>query len=287
MSENDSANNAKKPRATYSPLILLAVGIGAYAYYNIKPQGPETIPDLQLSQIAQAQAPAGADETTDSQPETGDHDEAAGQAEMAATAEEQTADATATNSDPEPAPAISLESMIKPRTLGSDDAPVKIVEHASFTCPHCADFHKGSFKNLVNDYVNTGKAQIKFVDFPLNRPAADASVISRCIPEKNYFNFVRLLFETQQDWTSSSDYKKALKQHAMIAGLSSEAFEGCIANEELQKGLLDQARQASEALKINSVPTLVVNGTEVISGNVPYEDMKKVIDAQLALSGGE
>ncbi len=300
MSGNDSANNEKKPRATYSPLILLAIGIGAYAYYNFKEKTPETIPDMQLTQTASAdtaqeQIEEGLEEGSAEPPaeesaEPATEDSAAATEEPKTEQEAKPADETAPAADvteSAKAEAPSLESMIAPRSLGSPDAPVKIVEHASFTCPHCAQFHSGSFKKLIADYVDTGKVQLIFVDYPFNRPAVDATVVARCIPEKNYFNFVRLLFETQSDWTSAQDYRKALKQHAMIAGLSSEAFDTCIDNEKLQEGILGKTQEYVQGKAINSVPTLVLNNEKIISGNVPYEEIKAAIDAELALSGKE
>lgn len=295
MSEQDEKETKKKPRATYSPLILLALGIGAYAYYNTKHNGPETIPDLRLTpSSAQAQTlePAASGDVAEADAEkTAEPQQDAAQDAQAP--EEQSPEATETAQDEEPAAeakdsAATLESMIKPRTLGSPDAPLKIVEHASFTCPHCAHFHADSFKKLVADYVDTGKVQMIFVDFPFNRPAVDATMISRCVPERNYFNFVRLLFETQKDWTAAEDYRKLLKQHAMIAGLSAESFDACINNEALQKGILEYVQASVKDKNITSVPTLVLNDKEIISGNIPYEEMKKVIDAALeAASGGK
>ena len=46
-------------------------------------------------------------------------------------------------------------------TLGNPDATVTVVEYASFTCPHCATFHSGPFKELQEEYIDTGK--IKFI----------------------------------------------------------------------------------------------------------------------------
>lgn len=314
MSDADPADNEKKPRATYSPLILLAIGIAVYMFYNMKQQAPETIPDMNLTKSASSHSvePAAAvqteeklDETSppavtqpvseepkkaenneeekiealadDTQSDNGDGDLAG----------EEPAKEEKTSSEASPEGNETLAAMIRPRTLGSDDAPVKIVEHASFTCPHCAEFHKTTFKDLIKDYVDTGKVQIIFVDFPLNRESMDASMVSRCVPEKSYFNFVRLLFETQREWLGSSDYRKALKQDAMIAGLSAEAFDSCISNEDLQTGIADRAKQAYEENKIDGVPTLVVNNRQAIPGNWPYEKIRETIDSELAVVGGE
>ena len=73
----------------------------------------------------------------------------------------------------------------------------------------------------------------------------------------------------------------------MIAGLSAEAFDSCISNEDLQTGIADRAKQAYEENKIDGVPTLVVNNRQAIPGNWPYEKIRETIDSELAVVGGE
>ena len=48
-------------------------------------------------------------------------------------------------------------SLIQDMTAGNPDAPVTVIEYASFTCPHCAAFHAGPYKQLKSDYIDTGK----------------------------------------------------------------------------------------------------------------------------------
>jgi len=53
-------------------------------------------------------------------------------------------------------------------SIGNPDAPVTILEFSSLSCPHCASFHKGALADIKKDYVDTGKVQFVFRDFPLN-----------------------------------------------------------------------------------------------------------------------
>ena len=63
---------------------------------------------------------------------------------------------------------------------GNPDAPVTIVEYASLTCPHCANFHTEMMPLLKERLLDTGKAKLIFKDFPLDQLALRAAVMVRC-----------------------------------------------------------------------------------------------------------
>src|SRR5262249_59212665 len=60
--------------------------------------------------------------------------------------------------------------------LGSNDAPVTIVEYASMTCSHCAAFYGSTFPELKKKYIDTGKVKFILREFPLD-PLGSAGVI--------------------------------------------------------------------------------------------------------------
>ena len=59
--------------------------------------------------------------------------------------------------------------------IGSDDAPVKIKVFSSLTCPHCASFHINVVSKIKKKYIETGKVQLIYIDFPLDESAFNAS----------------------------------------------------------------------------------------------------------------
>ena len=73
--------------------------------------------------------------------------------------------------------------------LGSDEALVKIKVYSSLTCPHCASFHIKVVPEIKKEYVESGKVQIIFIDFPLDQAAFNASKLLHCLNQKktNYF----------------------------------------------------------------------------------------------------
>jgi protein-disulfide isomerase len=183
---------------------------------------------------------------------------------------------------------VDVEKAKVERILGNSSAPIKITEHASFTCPHCAHFHKGPLSEFIKNYVDTGKAYIVFSDFPLNAPALHATMIGRCIPEERYFNYVHDLFTDQEKWASDPSYLTYLKGKAVEYGLAEDKFEPCMKSEPLQAALLERMKAVQKQWEISSTPSFVVNNQEVISGALSYEEFaKKVEDAVAKINNPE
>lgn len=246
MADNNTNPSGKKPPIAMfigiAVAILLAIGVIQYV-------GSDK--EAALTVEGTAEQPA---ETTETPTET-------------ATAETVTIDVNAALSD---------------RILGNASAPVKISEHASFTCGHCGDFHKNTFAQLKKEYIDTGKAYLVFSDFPLNAPAVQASMVARCLPQDKYFDFVSLLFEKQQDWAYNPNYLDYLKEEAGKAGLDEAHFQACIQNTELQEGIVNRMKGVQAQWNINSTPSFVINNRNTVSGAIPFEEFKKLIDAELA-----
>lgn len=177
---------------------------------------------------------------------------------------------------------VNLEKAKTERVLGDKSAPIKITEHASLTCSHCANFHKNTLPELIKNYVDTGKAYIVFSDFPLNAPALHGSMISRCLPEDQYFEFVKTLFETQEGWAFDVGYMDILKTKAAAFGMSGEQFNACLQSKELEAALLDRIKAVQAQWEVKSTPSFVINNQIVISGAASYAEFEKSLQEALA-----
>ena len=103
---------------------------------------------------------------------------------------------------PTDVPAASVTSAeidttgIKEMFLGNPDAPLTFIEYASFTCPHCAAFHMGPFKQLKADFIDTGL--IKFVNREVffDRFGLWAAIVARCGDgdAQRYFGIADMLY---------------------------------------------------------------------------------------------
>ncbi len=161
--------------------------------------------------------------------------------------------------------------------LGAPEAPVTMIEYSSLTCPHCARFHNDICPALRERYIDTGKVQIIFRDFPLNEPALDATVIAHCGGPDRYVSFVDVLFKTQANWSQSEDYLSALKQLAKLGGLSDEKVDACLQDQALIDSILQVRQSAAQEHQVRSTPTFVIND-KVYPGNRSIDDFAAIID---------
>ncbi|MGR7996557.1 DsbA family protein [Xanthobacter sp. ZOL 2024] len=172
-------------------------------------------------------------------------------------------------------------SPLPAKVLGSDTAPVTVVEYASMTCSHCADFHTKTFPELKAKYVDTGKVRFVFREFPFDPVATAAFMLARCMPDDKYFPMVSSLFETQRSWAYSKDPAAGLLAVARQAGMSQADFEKCLSDQELAKKVQESARYANAELGVKATPTFFVNGKEM-SGAMSIAEWDKQLEPLLA-----
>jgi protein-disulfide isomerase len=168
-------------------------------------------------------------------------------------------------------------------SLGSPDAKVKIVEYASFTCPHCANFHATTFKDLKKDYIDTGKVHFTLREVYFDRYGLWAALIARCGGEMKYFGIHDMLFDKQQEWAASEDPMQVvenLKTIGRSAGLEDAAMDACLNDTANAEALIKQFQTNFEADGVEGTPTLFINGAK--HGNMNYDDLKAIIEAELA-----
>jgi protein-disulfide isomerase len=145
--------------------------------------------------------------------------------------------------------------------VGSADAPTTIVEYASMTCPHCAQFQTEVFPELKTKYIDTGKVKYMLREFPLDNLAAAAFMLARCAGEDRYYPMVDAMFATQETWAvPGADGKEQLLKIARQAGMSKEQFDKCLGDEALFKKIVDTRTKGHDKFQVDSTPTFFVNG---------------------------
>ncbi len=146
--------------------------------------------------------------------------------------------------------------------LGSDKAPVTVIEYGSVGCPHCADWRHDVFPGLKTKYIDTGKVRFVLREMITGDPtiATAGFMVARCAGPAKYFQVVDEVYQRQpQMWGKASNAGAVLGQIAKDAGLSEEAYEACIDD---QKGLdaLNARVAQHDKDKVDSTPTFFVNG---------------------------
>lgn len=162
-------------------------------------------------------------------------------------------------------------------SLGDPNAKVTLIEYASASCPHCANFSKDTFPILRKEYIDTNKIHFIYREFPLNDPALAASMIIRSLPKENYFPVTDLVFKTQDKWIPNP--LEGLKDIAKQAGLSEDQFNKILKDNDLARKIV-AVRDQGEKLGVNGTPTFFLNG-EVLNGEQKIEDLRAKIDPLL------
>ena len=164
--------------------------------------------------------------------------------------------------------------------LGSNKAPVKIKIFSSLTCPHCADFHINVVSEIKKKYIETGKVQLIFIDFPLDQIAFNASKLLHCLDKKKQMIFLDTIYETQNKWMSGSNIKdinKNLKKIVMNFGINSAQFDKCLVDETISDKILNGRIDANHKYSIDSTPTIIIN-EEKLEGSASFKNIKKKIE---------
>ena len=174
---------------------------------------------------------------------------------------------------------VSVEDLMKPGPLsdlviGNTEAPITVVEYASMTCGHCANFHTKVFPAIKEKYVDTGKVRFIMREFPLDNLAAAASMLARCAGEGKTFPLISVLFAKQDEWAFvKGDPRPELLKFAKQAGFTQESFEKCLTDQKLLDDISAVRTRASDVFGVNSTPTFFVNGKKL--NGVGLEDFEK------------
>lgn len=159
-------------------------------------------------------------------------------------------------------------------SMGSDSAPVTVMEFADFQCPYCRKFHTGSFAELKKNYIDTGKVRFISRDLPLDfhDHAMTAALAARCAGEQNkYWELRDSLITNSKDLA-----RESITKYAQAAGLEMSGFSACLDSEKY-KSQIERDREEADKLGFSGTPSFVIgkitadklDGFKVV-GALPY-----------------
>ncbi len=167
--------------------------------------------------------------------------------------------------------------------MGAEDAPLTVIEYASFTCGHCANFHDQNFPKLKDEYIDTGKVKFIQRDVYFDAVGLWAGILARCGGDDKYYAVSDMLFDDQSKWLSgkSGDEIAAnLRKIGLKAGMTDEQMTACWDDKATAESLIATFQANATADEIEATPTFIIGGEKV--PNQPWDDLKKIIDAKLA-----
>ena len=182
-----------------------------------------------------------------------------------------------------PVPASErLSFVVKPddMVLGSADAKVMMVEYASLTCPHCANFHINTLPALKREYIDKGLVKLIYRDFPLDGLALRAAMMAQCAGPDRYYGFLELLFGRQVQWATAKDPLEGLAAIGKIGGMSDEEFKACLTDKTVEQIVLSEALEGEKTYAVRATPTLFIDGLRYSSMSI--EQLRGILDPIIA-----
>ena len=164
--------------------------------------------------------------------------------------------------------------------VGSNNAVVKIKVFSSLTCPHCANFHMEVVSKIKENYVESGKVQLIFIDFPLDQAAFNASKLLHCLDKKKQIIFLDTIYKNQNEWTAGSNINEInnnLKKMVKALGINSTQFNKCLNNKVIEDTILRGRIDGHKKYSIDSTPTIIINGKK-FEGSANFKNIKKKIE---------
>lgn len=185
--------------------------------------------------------------------------------------------------------------------MGNPDAPVKVVEYASFTCSHCADFSQAAFEPLTEEYVSRGLVSFEIRNFVRDPFDASAAILSRCNGVEPYFQITERLFANQEAMIAAvqSADQAALQQVASLPpeqrfgrmaeaaglvdfvgglGIPAPRAQQCLADVAAVEEIERVNSAAIEQHGLTGTPTFLING-EVDRTVYDWPTLKARLDA--------
>lgn len=178
--------------------------------------------------------------------------------------------------------AEATEIVVPDMTIGAEDAPISMIEYASFTCPHCASFHADQYKKLKENYIDTGKVKFTFREVYFDKYGMWASMIARCSGPDRFFGMTELIFHNQQTWARAGgdlEIVGELTKLGKIAGLSDDQLQSCMQDADQLRALVAWYQENATRDEIQSTPSFLIDGEKY--SNMSYEEFAKVLDEKL------
>ena len=184
--------------------------------------------------------------------------------------------------------ALSNESSVLNLTendfiIGNDNAPIIIIEYASMSCSHCANFHNNTLPDLKKEYIDTGKVRYVFRDFPYNYPALLGSMVMRCIPSEVRYDYMNALYKLQNMWVVKENAitRQELYKIMQTGGMTKENFDTCLSNVDLENKILEEVIAAQSEFNIQSTPSFLING-DLLEGDKSIKVFRQILDKILS-----
>ncbi len=197
---------------------------------------------------------------------------------------------------PSQQPGVVSASMDDDAVLGDANAPVTIIEFSDYQCPFCRKFWTETLPSIKSEYIDTGKVNLVYRDFPLisihpgAQPAAEAAECARDQygGDEAYFKMHDKIFSEQNILDGGDPIAGPVRGTAQFTSEDLKAWakdlgyniDSCLDSGKFRNEVLEDLSDATAAGG-QGTPYFVING-KPLSGAQPFGAFQQVIDAELA-----
>jgi protein-disulfide isomerase len=170
--------------------------------------------------------------------------------------------------------------------MGNPDAPVKLIEFGSYTCPHCRDFTEESHEAIERDYVNSGKVSFEYRNFVRDPIDIAVSLLTRCTGPEAFFPLSLQFFLNQEEMikrvqsAGEGGYQSAMTappserfvklaelagliDYAKQRGVPEDKARQCLADPKAAEALATGVERSTAQYEITGTPTIIMNGAKL------------------------
>jgi protein-disulfide isomerase len=180
----------------------------------------------------------------------------------------------------------SISTALGSPILGDPLAPITIVEFGDYQCHQCYNWFHDTKPMITRDYIETGKANLVFVDLAfLGRDSPKAAQATYCAEDQNmYWEYHNSLYTFQESkidngWASS----ERLKSFAFNLNLDMTLFDECLDSEKYSKRVQYNSQQARDN-GVRGTPGFFIvgpDGQEQLAGAQPFSVFKRILDTMV------
>ncbi len=165
--------------------------------------------------------------------------------------------------------------------MGNPDAPLKLIEYASYTCPHCGEFSEKGFPKLRDNYVASGRVSVEFRNFVRDKFDTTIAMLARCGSPDTFFPLTEQVFANQKDIFTGLEgaqkdpalatmtdarlfamlgAKAGLVDFFAARGIAKDQANACLANVKTAESLANGVQKAVDEYNITGTPSFILNG---------------------------
>lgn len=164
---------------------------------------------------------------------------------------------------------------------GDPDAPVQIVEFASWTCGACGYFHRETLPKLKDEFIETGQAYMVVRDYARAPQDLGLSAVARCMGPDRYPVLADHIFKNQARFLKpGGDLVADLALVMREVGMSRTQLDRCLSNRSLQTQILERSQEESETFAITGTPFFLINGKpfQLTGGSDQIDQFREAIN---------